>query len=222
MENITKAVTRASAVLGAVPTDKWASTTTIGLTLDDRGFSWSFDTIRGVLNHLRDSGTVLRRMVGRTYEWRVASNHAAQAEWRVAGGEDYAARPKGNVAVRPAVEILDELRAAIDAAQVPADYVHTQVFIGDGAALGTLVTASHDLTTRVIARAQAVALREVLTVLDGYIEGMQENHEAMGHRDSDCCSTFAADDVRNMLDEAARTFAVPLPLRGEGRDDATS
>lgn len=49
------------------------------------------------------------------------------------------------------------------------------------------------------------ALREVLAALDGWIEGAQSNHEALGHRDSDCCQTFHPEDIRNMVADAARS-----------------
>lgn len=50
------------------------------------------------------------------------------------------------------------------------------------------------------------ALREVLAALDGWVEGAQSNHEAMGHRDTDCCTTFHPDDIRSMVADAARSI----------------
>lgn len=253
MDTITKAVTRASAVLGSVPADRWASTTDITIHLEQRGFTWGSDTTRGVLNHLRDTGTLLRRTVGRSYEWRVAQNLGAQAEWRVAGGEQLHGMPTGDAeareayidrtlaaagvtrathmvkfdgtvlrrddlagrlkpSVRPAAEILDELRESIEAAQVPADHVATDVFIGNRAALGTLVTASHDITTRAIERAQVVALREVLNSLAGWIEVGRENCASMhtGRNFEECCGRIEQGDVRGMVEGAANVLGIDM------------
>lgn len=51
------------------------------------------------------------------------------------------------------------------------------------------------------------ALREVLAALDGWIEGTQSNHEARGHRDTDCCTTFHPEDIRSMVEGARRVIA---------------
>lgn len=48
------------------------------------------------------------------------------------------------------------------------------------------------------------ALREVLAALDGRIEGAKSNHEALGHRDTDCCTTFDPEDIRSMVTDAAQ------------------
>jgi len=84
-----------------------------------------------------------------------------------------------------------------------------QVFIGDEAALSTLVTAERDMTTRIIERAQYVAFREVAAQLDGWLEVSRENHEGM-HRDrfEDCCGRITPGDVRDMLDGAADALGV--------------
>lgn len=50
------------------------------------------------------------------------------------------------------------------------------------------------------------ALREVLAALDGWIEGAKSNHEALGHRDTDCCETFHPEDIRNMVADAAMSI----------------
>lgn len=61
-------------------------------------------------------------------------------------------------------------------------------------------------------------LGAVLQVLDGWVQGAKENHEAMGHRGentgSECWRTFAPSDIRNMINDAATelglaTFAAP-------------
>jgi ketosteroid isomerase-like protein len=50
------------------------------------------------------------------------------------------------------------------------------------------------------------ALQEVLAALDGWIEGAKSNHEALGHRDTDCCVTFDPEDIRSMVTDAARSI----------------
>lgn len=50
------------------------------------------------------------------------------------------------------------------------------------------------------------ALREVLATLDGWIEGANSNHEALGHRDTDCCTAFHPEDIRNMVEDARRSI----------------
>lgn len=50
------------------------------------------------------------------------------------------------------------------------------------------------------------ALQEVLDVLDGWIEGAKSNHEALDHRDTDCCTAFHPEDIRNMVADARRSI----------------
>ena len=62
------------------------------------------------------------------------------------------------------------------------------------------------------------ALAIVRAVLDDWIRGAKENHEAMDHsrenRGSECWRTFAPSDFRNMINDAARELGLqefPLP-----------
>jgi len=52
------------------------------------------------------------------------------------------------------------------------------------------------------------ALKTMLGVLDGWIQGQQENHQGMGHRHEnrgdECWRTFAPSDIRRMVNDAAR------------------
>jgi hypothetical protein len=68
---------------------------------------------------------------------------------------------------------------------------------------------SNELLDRIVRRAQYTALRAMLDVLDGWIEGAAENHEAMSHRDNDCCRDFAPADIRRMVNDAAAELRVP-------------
>lgn len=56
------------------------------------------------------------------------------------------------------------------------------------------------------------ALAIVRAVLDDWIRGAKENHEAMDHsrenRGSECWRTFAPSDFRNMINDAARELGV--------------
>jgi hypothetical protein len=72
-----------------------------------------------------------------------------------------------------------------------------------------------ELVERIERRAKYVALRHMLHVLDGWIEGAQGNHEALGHRgeSSPCWNRFDAEDFRRMVNDAARELGVPEPHR---------
>lgn len=52
------------------------------------------------------------------------------------------------------------------------------------------------------------ALMTMLAVLDGWIQGQQDNHEASGHRGegrgAECWRLWAPDDIRRMVNDAAR------------------
>lgn len=68
------------------------------------------------------------------------------------------------------------------------------------------------------------ALGAVLEALDGWIEGAMSNHEASGHRhenkDEECWRSFAPQDIRNMVHDAARQVsASSIKLPKIGRED---
>jgi hypothetical protein len=73
------------------------------------------------------------------------------------------------------------------------------------------------MTGRIVRRAQYEAFRAVLCVLDGWVAGALENHEAMSHRDDDCCRAFGVDDIRRMVNDAARELDVRRPWNGAAR-----
>lgn len=56
------------------------------------------------------------------------------------------------------------------------------------------------------------ALRQMLDVLDGWIEGSKSNHQGMGHRGestgSECWRSYAPEDIRRMVNDAAREVGV--------------
>lgn len=74
-----------------------------------------------------------------------------------------------------------------------------------------------DMAGRIVRRAQYEALRAVLGSLDGWVAGARENHEALGHRDFDCCETFHPNDIRRMVNAAARELGVRRPWNGAAR-----
>lgn len=78
--------------------------------------------------------------------------------------------------------------------------------------------------TRPAKEAVNMALTAMLGMLDGWIEGAQEDHEAMGHRDenrgSECWRSFAPADIRNMINDAARELGLTeFPAPVEPRED---
>lgn len=62
-------------------------------------------------------------------------------------------------------------------------------------------------------QAASLALYTLLTVLDGWIDGAHDNHEALEHRGrenrgEECWRTFAPSDIRNMINDAARELGL--------------
>lgn len=75
---------------------------------------------------------------------------------------------------------------------------------------------------RVQSEAKSLALYTMLTTLDGWIEGQQANHEALDHRGEieDCWTRFTPEDIRNMINDAAREVGVgAFPLPKTPRED---
>lgn len=82
-----------------------------------------------------------------------------------------------------------------------------------------------DRTTPVTNRKNGMhrALEVTLQTLDGWIEGVKSNHEAMGHggresTGSECWRTFSPSDIRRMINDAARELGLaefPVPTDPE-------
>lgn len=68
------------------------------------------------------------------------------------------------------------------------------------------------------------ALKRLLDVLDGWIEGAQANHEALDHRGestgSECWNQYHPDDIRAMINDAAREVGVTEPW-SKGEDNGS-
>lgn len=63
-----------------------------------------------------------------------------------------------------------------------------------------------------LAAAKSSALYAVLVVLDGWIEGSRISHDAMEHRGEpqgeECWRQFTPDDIRRMVNDAAREVGI--------------
>lgn len=73
-----------------------------------------------------------------------------------------------------------------------------------------------------VVAAKRAALGTVLTTLDGWIEGAQDNHDALGHRGEntggECWRRYAPEDIRAMVNDAAREVRVstfPTPKNAQ-------
>jgi hypothetical protein len=68
------------------------------------------------------------------------------------------------------------------------------------------------LTTRDQRESASLALYTLLTVLDGWVDGAHDNHEALGHRDEirgeECWTRFHPQDIRRMVNDAARDLGL--------------
>ena len=75
-----------------------------------------------------------------------------------------------------------------------------------------------------LAAAQRAALLAVLDALDGWIEGARENHGALEHRHEnkgeECWRSFAPEDIRRMVNDAAREVGLkPFPYPNVPKED---
>jgi hypothetical protein len=75
----------------------------------------------------------------------------------------------------------------------------------------------HELVDRIIRRSHYVALKVVLKQLDGWIAGNLENVEG-GIGELEAVHRFHTQDVRRMVNDAARELRVPEPYREAGAD----
>jgi hypothetical protein len=67
------------------------------------------------------------------------------------------------------------------------------------------------------ASSAGLALRTVLNVLDQWIAGARENHEALGHRGEglggECWQSHHSNDIRQMVNDAARDLGLDEPWK---------
>lgn len=177
----------------------WRTTSQIADRLYAAGFTWGANTTRAVLQALHEVGKAERQLVGNGYRWR---RPAATAEPRPATIDDL-----GSVADR----IADIARQVADMTVIqPSPPPPAKaVTVGDECDLADLTEAQEYLVRRIVKRAVYDTGRALLDVLEGWIEGAAGNHEALGHRDADCCSMFHPDDVRRMVNDACRVMGAP-------------
>lgn len=197
--------------------DDWRTTAYIDGKLYDGGFRWTTDTTRDHLHTLHGLALVQRRKAGATYEWRLtpaAEVPLGQVPVSALGMTPLAATADDLAEVSKRVA---EIASQLAAATVPAPDPH-RVDIGDECDLLTLRVGQEELGKRIARRAAYDMGRMVLSALDGWIEGAQANHEALGRRDTDCCSTFHPDDIRNMVNDACRVMGAPEAWRKDEAD----
>jgi len=221
---------RAAAVLSAV-TEAWLSTTDIFNSLYAYGWPWSAQVTRDALHFLASNGKIERRKVGASWHWKLGRidwqpEPAPVVEPEVAF-EPVNATEHVNALVDTIKRLANTLGVPLALLAPPSEQRATDL----SDVLATLAAADPDgpdlarlneaLLKRAIRRAAYDMGKALLDVLDGWIEGQQENHEAMGHRDTDCCDTFEPDDIRRMVNDAARVMGAPEPYR-PGVTDAAS
>lgn len=117
---------------------------------------------------------------------------------------------------RDADAILGELRVMIEKAQTPTPPPPAEgsVVIGPDDDLVDLLHSDNKIVGKIVMRAAYDALKAMLDVLDGWIEGASSNCEAMNHTSHDevtCGKTFAQTDIRRMVNDAARLVGTRMP-----------
>jgi hypothetical protein len=74
-----------------------------------------------------------------------------------------------------------------------------------------------ELTGPMPQAAKNAALTAMLEILDGWIDGAREDHVGMGHQNEnvgdECWRRFASEDIRSMVNEAARSVGIGEFLR---------
>jgi hypothetical protein len=208
-------IRRTDAVLDAVET-AWRTTSYLDGKLYDRGFTWGPKDTRTTLHALHGAGQVKRQRAGSGYRWRKAESEG------LAGSPVHAAdmTPLPVAASDALLGLSVQITRLAEQLAQPAvrPYDPEAVVIGTDAALGTLVTANHDLVARIVKRAVYQAGKALLDVLDGWIEGAVSNNEAMGRRDAADPELFHAADIRTMVNDAMRLMGAPehrIPQGGE-------
>jgi hypothetical protein len=113
---------------------------------------------------------------------------------------------------------LDEaMRGVVEAVNQIAEKSLAQAVsiesLAAGKTLLELFDLDNSLTDAVVKRVRYDTLVTVLGVLDGWIEGAKENHDALEHWDPKCCDTFRDEDIRRMVNDAARELGVTEPYQ---------
>lgn len=112
-----------------------------------------------------------------------------------------------------ATRIGDAVHELLGAVSRPAPKPDPEtVVVPLGAELGELLAADARVTQRVVKRAKYDALRTMLDVLNGWIEGAHENADAGSGSHAEA-EQFHAEDIRRMVNDAAREHHVREPYR---------
>jgi hypothetical protein len=193
---------RMSVVMSAVGA-LWLTTPDIHQALYEGGFSWASCTVRDTLHHLASEGRIERRRIGSVLSWRTPPPPPV----------DLTAHSEAVVA---AIKTLAE-RAGVPLSLLAEDPFtdDTFVVVDSEADLHDLLLADDKLVDRIVKRAAYDMGKALLDVLNGWIEGAQENHEAMQHRNEntgeECWTQFAPEDIRRMVNDAARIMGTREP-----------
>jgi hypothetical protein len=111
---------------------------------------------------------------------------------------------------------IETVRALADRLDVPLDEIPYPLH--EAADPATVEETYDELAERIVRRAQYVALRTMLKVVEGWREGARENHDGMGHRGENageqCWEHWHSSDIRTMVADAARELHVPDPNDG--------
>lgn len=203
MTTETKALTRADVdVVLAALAMHWLSTLDVLKLLIAHGFNFAPDSLREVLRGLVADGRAQGTRVGALLYWRIAVPVSAPEPGAcTAAARRAAALAPYVAAVEQAVEALRQQATA----PPPA---------------GAITLAELDAVpiARIVRRAKYEALRAMLRTVDGWVEGAQGNHEALSHRDefSHCCGQFDPQDIRRMVNDAARDVGTAEPYVENG------
>jgi hypothetical protein len=104
--------------------------------------------------------------------------------------------------------VLAEIRDRLPVPQIPEDPVTVRRMDGSRMTVGT--PGPRKGSEMAADKRQALAI--VRAVLDDWIKGARENHEALGHRNEnrggECWRSFHAEDIRNMINDAARELGL--------------
>lgn len=117
-----------------------------------------------------------------------------------------------NAVAQHVAELASQL-AALGATPPPAPVEPETIVVPLGADLPELLAADDRLLDRIVKRAIYEAGKTMLGVLDSWIEGARENHEAAGRHDP-FDEQFYPDDFRNMINDMCRELGAPEPWRG--------
>lgn len=228
----TSTISRIDVVLNAVES-AWLSTTAIANIIWDRDFTWSADTTRAELRTLADQGTIERQKVGRSYYWRLWQVPVRVSAAEIVNGiEVPIGEPRTTTMSRGAldlvqaeaaehepavlVETLKRLAAALGvplALLAPPSEQRAHDLSSVLAALGELDAPDlghlhEEILKRAIRRAAYDMGKTLLDFLNGWIETALENNPFAPE-------TFHPDDIRWMVNDAARIMGAPEPYNPE-------